>query len=103
MVSQQNQYYADCRRTMTEEIMADYVAWIDWFMDHFTMNDVIYKGENYGRLSIGYIESGNNPAHSWFDNVSGTAFATYAQLVEQQNGEVTQHVQATGVLWEKLG
>ncbi len=24
-------------------------------------------------------------AHNWFDNVSGTAFATYAQLVEQQN------------------
>jgi len=68
MFSQQNQFLTN-RRELNDEIINEYVEWIEWFLDRYS-----------SKLNIPFIEPGNNPANNW-----KLGKATTAQLVEQQN------------------
>lgn len=68
MFSQQNEFFCN-RRELNDEIIDEYVEWIDWFL-----------GRYYKKVSIPYIEPGNNPANNWRGGK-----ASPAQLVRLQN------------------
>ena len=68
MFGQQNQFSSN-RRTFNDEIMKEYVEFIEWFLDRY-----------YMKVNIPYIEPGNNPANNWREGKGSST-----QLIEQQN------------------